>query len=71
MAYAGALVPAEVRATGMATVQTGQALARMVSSVVFGVMLASLTMTVAVGVLAAVMVSALLVVGFMVRRRSA
>jgi MFS family permease len=71
MAYAGALVPAEVRATGLATVQTGQALARMVSSVVFGIMLAGLTMSVAVGVLAAVMVSALVAVGFMVSRRVA
>ncbi|MEV4311917.1 MFS transporter [Actinocrispum sp. NPDC049592] len=68
MAYAGGLVPAELRATGMATVQTGQALARMVSSVVFGIMLAGLAMQVAVGALAAVMVAALAIVVFLVRR---
>jgi MFS family permease len=36
MAAAGPLVPSEARATGLAVVQTGQAVARMVSSVLFG-----------------------------------
>jgi len=36
MAAAGPLVPSEMRATGLAVVQTGQAVARMVSSVLFG-----------------------------------
>ncbi|WP_370946351.1 MFS transporter [Amycolatopsis sp. cg5] len=44
MAYAGPLVPPELRASGLAVVQTGQAVARLVSSVLFGVMLTVLTM---------------------------
>jgi len=36
MAAAGPLVPAGLRATGLAVVQTGQAVARMLSSVLFG-----------------------------------
>ncbi|MEQ0558721.1 MFS transporter [Amycolatopsis sp. NEAU-NG30] len=36
MAAAGPLIPADLRATGMAVVQTGQAVARMLSSVLFG-----------------------------------
>ncbi|GAB3877587.1 MFS transporter [Kibdelosporangium lantanae] len=36
MAAAGPLVPSETRATGLAVVQTGQAVARLVSSVLFG-----------------------------------
>lgn len=38
MAVAGPLVPAELRTSGLALVQTGQALARMCSSVLFGAM---------------------------------
>ncbi|GAB3911517.1 MFS transporter [Kibdelosporangium lantanae] len=71
MAYASGFVPAELRATGMSTIQTGQAVARMVSSVVFGVMLAGMAMAAAVGVLAAAMVAALVAVAFMVSRRVA
>jgi MFS family permease len=67
MAYAGGFVPAELRATGLATIQTGQALARMTSSIVFGVMLAGMAMSVAVGALVAVLVVALVAVAFMVR----
>lgn len=67
MAYAGGFVPAELRATGLATIQTGQALARMVSSVVFGFMLAGMAMSVAVGSLIAVMVAALVAVVVLVR----
>jgi hypothetical protein len=36
MAAAGPLVPRALRATGLAVVQTGQAAARMCSSVLFG-----------------------------------
>jgi len=36
MAAAGPIVPAGLRATGLAVVQTGQAVARMLSSVLFG-----------------------------------
>jgi MFS family permease len=36
MAAAGPLIPRDLRATGMAVVQTGQAVARMLSSVLFG-----------------------------------
>ncbi|MEV4314076.1 MFS transporter [Actinocrispum sp. NPDC049592] len=36
MAAAGPLVPTELRATGLAVIQTGQAVARMFSSVLFG-----------------------------------
>jgi MFS family permease len=40
MAYAGPLIPATVRATGMAVVQTAQALARAVGALAFGAMAA-------------------------------
>ncbi|NRN68670.1 Major facilitator transporter [Kibdelosporangium sp. 4NS15] len=66
-AYASGFVPAGLRATGLATIQTGQALTRMVSSVVFGVMLAAMAMSTAVVALAAVLVVALVVVAFLVR----
>ena len=36
MAAAGPLVPSGLRATGLAVVQTGQAAARLLSSVLFG-----------------------------------
>src|SRR4029453_9791996 len=36
MAVAGPLLPAELRTTGLALIQTGQALAYLVSSVLFG-----------------------------------
>jgi MFS family permease len=39
MAHGGTLVPAHLRASGLAVVQTGQALARLASSTLFGVML--------------------------------
>jgi MFS family permease len=44
MAYAGPLVPEALRASGLAVVQTGQAVARLLSSVLFGVLLTVLTM---------------------------
>lgn len=71
MAYAGGFVPAELRATGLATIQTGQALTRMTSSIVFGFMLAGLALPVAVGSLIVAMLLALVAVGLMVGRRSA
>jgi MFS family permease len=37
MAFAAPLLPAEIRTTGLALIQTGQALAYLVSSVLFGV----------------------------------
>jgi MFS family permease len=48
MAYAGPLVPEELRASGLAVVQTGQAVARLLSSVLVGVLLTVLTMKSAV-----------------------
>jgi MFS family permease len=53
------LAPAELRATGLAVVQTGQALARLVSSVAFGFLLHSLAMGTAVGIAVAGLVAAL------------
>jgi MFS family permease len=44
MAYAGPLVPEQLRASGLAVVQTGQAVARLLSSVVFGILLTVLTL---------------------------
>nr|WP_042177636.1 MFS transporter [Kibdelosporangium sp. MJ126-NF4]CEL12729.1 Permeases of the major facilitator superfamily [Kibdelosporangium sp. MJ126-NF4]CTQ93489.1 Permeases of the major facilitator superfamily [Kibdelosporangium sp. MJ126-NF4] len=66
-AYASTFVPADLRATGLATIQTGQALTRMVSSVVFGVMLAAMAMSTAVVALVAVLVVALIAVALLVR----
>nr|WP_225954442.1 MFS transporter [Kibdelosporangium phytohabitans] len=66
-AYASGFVPADLRATGLATIQTGQALTRMVSSVVFGVMLAGMAMSSAVIALVAVLIAALIAVALLVR----
>ncbi|SMC92337.1 MFS transporter [Kibdelosporangium aridum] len=66
-AYASGFVPADLRATGLATIQTGQALTRMVSSVVFGVMLAAMAMSTAVITLVVVLVVALVGVAMLVR----
>ena len=43
MAHAGGIVPEPLRATGMATIQTGQALGRLCSSIMFGFGLGMLT----------------------------
>ncbi|MCE7005516.1 MFS transporter [Kibdelosporangium philippinense] len=66
-AYASGFVPADLRATGLATIQTGQALTRMVSSVAFGVMLTVMAMSTAVIALVVVLVLALVVVALLVR----
>jgi MFS family permease len=59
MAYAGPLVPEETRASGLAVVQTGQAVARLLSSVLFGVLLTVLTMKSAVWIVTAAFLLAL------------
>lgn len=61
-ACGAALVPAELRATGLAVVQTGQALARLASSVTLGFLLATLAMGTAVGIAVAGLVVALVAV---------
>lgn len=66
-AYASGFVPAALRATGLATIQTGQALTRMVSSVVFGVLLSAMAMSTAVIALVVVLVAALVAVALLVR----
>ncbi|MGW3966829.1 MFS transporter [Amycolatopsis sp. NPDC005003] len=53
MAAAGPLIPAGLRATGLAVVQTGQAVARMLSSVLFGLAWTLWDLRPAVGVAAA------------------
>jgi MFS family permease len=68
MAHGGALVPADLRASGLAIVQTGQALARLVSSVCFGVMLQYLAFGAALWIAVATLVTALVVVAVMVTR---
>jgi len=72
MAIGAALVPAELRGSGLAVVQTAPALARLGSSVAFGFLLAAMAMGPAVGIaaiaLAVALVSAVLVVGREVAR---
>ncbi len=62
MAAAGPLLPSELRTSGMAVLQTGQALAKLVSSVLFGAMWTiwgvSTALTVSLVALAAVLVGA-------------
>jgi MFS family permease len=65
-AYAGGLLPKALRGTGIATIQTGQAVARLVSSLAFGFMLAGMAMTSAVLALAIGMAGTLVGVAFMV-----
>ncbi|MGX7824072.1 MFS transporter [Actinokineospora sp. 24-640] len=66
MAHGATLVPERLRAGGLAIVQTGQALARFASSVAFGLLLTTLPFSVAVlvavGALAAVLVTVVLVI---------
>lgn len=65
-ACTAALVPTELRASGLAVVQTAQAVARLVSSVAFGLLLSTLAMGTAVGIAVLGLVAALactLVVG--------
>ncbi|MCG8915579.1 MFS transporter [Actinokineospora sp. PR83] len=68
MAYAGAVVPEHLRAGGMAVVQTGQALARLLSSVGFGILLSVVTMPTATMIAAALLVAALVAAVLLVGR---
>ena len=61
MAYVGPLVPEAVRATGLAFVQTGQALARALGAVLFGVVATGLSLAPAFGVFAALLAVAVVV----------
>ncbi|MEV6237226.1 MFS transporter [Lentzea sp. NPDC051838] len=58
MAHGAELVPESLRASGLAILQTGQAAARLVSSVLFGVLLTFLEMRTAVLVAAVALVAA-------------
>lgn len=66
-AHAATLVPATLRGSGLATVQTGQALARFASAVLFGLILTWVTTGSAVLLGVAALAIALLAVGFVVR----
>jgi MFS family permease len=70
MAYAGPLVPDDLRASGLAVVQTGQAVARLLSSILFGVLLTSLSLRSAVLVVLVAFVLALIGAATLVRGRS-
>ncbi|MFS8104954.1 MFS transporter [Lentzea alba] len=61
MAHVGPLVPEAVRATGLAFVQTGQALGRAAGAVLFGVVATGLSLAPAFGVFAAVLAVAVVV----------
>ncbi|GAB3493874.1 MFS transporter [Amycolatopsis cihanbeyliensis] len=69
MAYAGPLVPRRLRASGLAVVQTGQALARLLSSVLFGVLLAAVSVGSAVLVVLTAFVLALTGAAVLVGRK--
>ncbi|GHF72097.1 MFS transporter [Amycolatopsis bartoniae] len=71
MAYAGPLVPEQLRASGLAVVQTGQAVARLISSSLFGVLLANLTKGTSVLITLCVFVVALSGAAALVRGRQA
>ena len=66
-AHGGTLVPAHLRASGLAILQTGQALARLLSSVCFGVLLQYLEFDVALWIAITTLVGALLTVALVVR----
>lgn len=61
MAAAGPLLPANIRAGGLALVQTGQAIARMLSSVLFGLLWTVWDMRVALLVVVAALVTVVVV----------
>ncbi|SDJ41579.1 Major Facilitator Superfamily protein [Lentzea albidocapillata subsp. violacea] len=61
MAHVGPLVPEPVRATGLAFVQTGQALGRAAGAVLFGVAATGLSLAPAFGLFAAVLAVAVVV----------
>jgi MFS family permease len=69
MAYAGPLVPEQLRASGLAVVQTGQAVARLLSSVVFGILLTVLTMRTAVWIVFLAFLLALVGAAMLVGRK--
>lgn len=66
-AHAATLVPASLRGSGLATVQTGQALARFSSAILFGLILTWVTTDSAVLIAASALAAALLIVGFVLR----
>ncbi|HEY0641475.1 MAG TPA: MFS transporter [Pseudonocardiaceae bacterium] len=66
-AHGGTLVPVELRASGLAIMQTGQALARLASSVVFGVLLQYLAFATALWIAVSALATALLVVTVWIR----
>jgi MFS family permease len=59
MAYAGPLIPATVRATGMAVVQTAQALARALGALAFGATAALVQPALTFGLFAIALVAAI------------
>ncbi|WP_216207654.1 MFS transporter [Amycolatopsis aidingensis] len=69
MAYAGPLVPQRLRASGLAVVQTGQAVARLLSSVLFGLLLAAVSMGSAVLIVLTAFVLALTGAAVLVGRK--
>ncbi len=66
-AHAATLVPASLRGSGLATVQTGQALARFTSAILFGLILTWVTTGSAVLIAAAALAAALVTVGVVLR----
>ena len=71
IALAGPVLPSGVRTTGIALIQTGQALSYLVSSVLFGLAWTVWGPATAIQVAAALVAVALLVVGFLLRGISA
>jgi len=69
-AWAGSMIPEDLRGSGLAVVQTGQALAKLVSSIAFGFLLQYASVLAAVGVACGGLAVSLLVV-LLVRRRAA
>ena len=67
-AWVAQLVPDSLRASGLAVVQTAQALARFASSVAVGVLLTAAAFGAAVGVVAISLAAALVVAGALVVR---
>jgi MFS family permease len=69
-AWAGSMIPEDLRGSGLAVVQTGQALAKLVSSIAFGFLLQYASVLAAVVVACGGLAVSLLVV-LLVRRRAA
>ena len=67
-ALASALLPAEVRATGLSLVVTVTSIARLVASVLFGAVWMLIGVRAAVGVFAVALVFALMFAGFVLHR---